>query len=511
MKTKKLNKVLSFLVAFCLLFSCAFQAFAAESYQAEYTDKATKEIYATILDDANQAVGDAYFIGATIQSLYVMMPDLSAFVGIGTNGETNTATIEFYEQTEAKEVCAHLREFMEANNMTTVTKDVMTAYFAEYPITVSDNADFTAKLKAAIHTLLVPKMHDMVVLVFALGAGDELPTLAASFDGLSKVLGAEQATKFETTLTGYVDEDGEAIPDMPAKDQLFRDYIDHLIDALLPNVAHNVVDLIQNLAFEENNALLYKSLTDLFRVLNNMITNLEPILGMVGIDPAPIKDPIVNINNMIKALPTVGEDEQKMFDWEKSIEFLVNDVLVPELVPGGLPDFMKDEVITFGEDSKGILKFDYFNADNLKNAEDTTDAFNVIFNYLYNNINKNEATFKTVLGALPLLDVELPQDVVDYLAFVLENSKEDSIVELCRLTHGGLPLYPLGPSEPVEPTEDDDVTDDTTDDGTVDTSIPDIPMTGAEENGAIVLAVIAFVTGAALVVATKKKKASLDA
>ncbi len=447
MKTKMSTRLISAVLAFCLAISCAFQAFAAESYTATYTEKATKDVYSTILNDANKLIGDAALTGATIQSIYAVVPSLKPVL-------PDAVKSSFYNGTDA-EIFAKLDEFMAANSYTEVSADVLNAYFNENPIVVKDSSDFTAKLKTIVNAVITKNVYSTVVMVIAMGCsmtpsiGDaKMAEFVGSVDNICKALGVNQEKSFYEVLFP-----GEGVDDEVKRESLVN-YFNTIIDALLPNLSQNVVGMLQNVVADENNALLYKGTTTLFTMLSEMIKAVGPMIGMFvpGLDLAPIQQPVDGIKDMLNAFPTVGEGDAKMFDLEGAIAYLVNDVVAPKIAGS------RFDVISFGEGGKGALKLDKFNLANLVNAKDETDAFNVIFNYLYNNLNKqaNKEVIEPLLPLVPSLAPQVPKDVVDYLTFVLNNTKEDSAFQLYALlriaTGHSSDMSDLAPAETVEPT-----------------------------------------------------------
>lgn len=441
MKTKMSKKLISAVLAFCLVFSCAFQAFAADGYTATYSDKATKNVYSTILEDANDLLSEAALTGATIQSVYAILPNLKPVL-------PDAIKADFYKTVDA-DAFAKLDEFMTANSHTDVTVEVLNAYFAENPIELKDSAEFTAKLKNVVSAVMTPNVFSTVVMVLVMGGSmtpsigeAKMPEFFGCIDNISKVLGAEQEkTLFEIL---QAQEDGNV---------MLATYINNIIDALIPDVSNNVVGILQNLASKENNILLYKSLTTFFPMLSDMLNTFGPMIGsfVPGLDITPIQKPVEDIKNTLAVLPTVGDGENKMFDYEGSIAYLVNDVVVPQIAGKRM------DVISFGEGGNGIVKLDKFNLANLENAKDDTDAFNVIFNYLYNNLNKAETKelLSTVLPMIPSLVPDFPKEVADYLTFLLNNTKDDSAFQLYALlriaTGHSSEMGELTPADPVEP------------------------------------------------------------
>lgn len=522
MKTKMSTKVISAILAIVLTFSCSIQAFAADGYKATYTEKTTKKVYSTILEDANKLLGDAALTGQTIQSIYAIVPGLKSFIP-----EANKAA--FYKNADS-EIFANLDETAE------VTTESLNAYFKENPVVVKDNADFAAKMKKIVNAVVTENVCTTIIFVIAIGGsmtpsiGDaKIGEFVGHIDGAFKALGVEQPISLADIILA-----GEDV-DNATKRQNLVNYINNIIDGILPDVSHNVVGIIKNIADDKNNALLYNSVSKFFPMLLDMVKALEPMIGsfVPGLDLTPIKQPIANIVDAINSLPTVGEGDAKMFDLEGTIAYLVNDVLAAQIAGKRM------DIISFGEGGNGVLKFDKFNKSNLVNAEDKTDAFNVIFNYLYNNLNKdaNKEVLLNVLPLVPTIAPQVPQDVIDYLTFMLNNSKEDSVFELyalLRIATGNSsdmselepakpvvpeptdpePVEPSEPTDPVEPAEPDTTTPNTDNDtDTNNNSDVKSPNTGAveESTSATMYVMITTALGLVFVALVAKKRISNNA
>lgn len=91
-------------------------------------------------------------------------------------------------------------------------------------------------------------------------------------------------------------------------------------------------------------------------------------------------------------------NEDGSIEWNGAVEYIVNDVVLPELAGMDL------DIIGFGDTTSAIVKLDELNPANLSSAADTTDALNVILHYLYNNLNKNKSALDFVLPLPPAAD-----------------------------------------------------------------------------------------------------------
>lgn len=510
MKTKKSMRFMSAFLAFVMVISCAFSAFAAESYKATYTEKASKEVYETVIADANDLISKGAFTGNTVQEMYKLLPSLTSFI-------PEAKTADYYVAAEP-EIFAGLSDYMAAASATDVTAEVLTGYFAENPVTVKDATEFTAKVNKFVEVILTKNMTDTVIMVILLGSSmtpsigeANVEKFVSSIDGIFGALGVEQEKPLFDIVSGTAE--GE-------KHTNLQNYFKTIVNAVMPDVAQSLISVLQNVAKDENNIALYSNLTYFMPHLYDMIVALEPMIGMFvpGLDLSPIKTPLEEINNVIKALPTKGEGENTMFDLEGVIAYLINDVLAAQVVG------QRFDIISFGADGNGALKFDSMNLENLANAEDTTDAFNVIFHYLYTNLNKaeNKALITNILPLLPSVAPDVPKEVTDYITYILENTEEDSVFELhalLRVANGHErpeppkppvdPENPTDPQQPTNPQKPTEPSEPTIPSNPDDVETPEIPDTGATEDAssmtAVVVASVAL-AGLALVLVSIKKR-----
>lgn len=176
-------RMISAVLAFCMLLSGTVSVFAAEpTYTAKYDWKATKEVYSTILADADQLLSDAAFNGNTVQELWKLIPTVGAIMP-GDTVIPGSSTAQFYVDIDS-EIFGNLPQFMGENSYDTVNSEVLTAYFAENPIIVHSSLDFKQALNRFIDTLICPGFWNIIVLVLALGLGDieQLKVLTTAID-----------------------------------------------------------------------------------------------------------------------------------------------------------------------------------------------------------------------------------------------------------------------------------------------------------------------------------------
>lgn len=86
-------RMISAVLAFCMLLSGTVSVFAAEpTYTAKYDWKATKEVYSTIIADADKLLSDAAFNGNAVQEIWRLMPQINELLsGLGVDLGSGTA------------------------------------------------------------------------------------------------------------------------------------------------------------------------------------------------------------------------------------------------------------------------------------------------------------------------------------------------------------------------------------------------------------------------------------
>ncbi len=428
MKHKVWTKVVSVIMTVSLMLGLCVTAFASDvTYKATYTKVATKEVYKTVLSDANTEIGKQGLNGNTVQEMYKLLPQVA---GILTDAK-QYKTIEFYTNTEP-EIFANFASFMQSKNATTVTVELLTEYFTENPAQIKDVEDFTNKLNTFIDVFFSAPVNQLIVLALMMGVPQaNMQTFFGSLDDVCKSMGIQQEKTFFQVVTA---QNGEAT----AK------YVKNIVNAILPDLTNNAMQIIKTLSVPENSSMFYRGITVLVPGLYDLVVKLEGIIVMFapGLDLAPLKAPLKQASDIVLALPTTGEGENKMFDLEGSIEYIVNDVIAASMsTPNTVTMYTLQaktgtrgkKILSFNGD--GMINFDHINLANVRAAADTTDVFNVIFHYLHKNLNKtgNKALLNTAIGLLPSLGVNLPKEIVNYLTFVLKNNESESVYELYKM------------------------------------------------------------------------------
>ncbi len=535
-------RMISAVLAFCMLLSGTVSVFAAEpTYTAKYDWKATKEVYSTIIADADQLLSDAAFNGNTVQEIWKLMPQINDLL-FGLGVDIGAGKAEFYV-TANENLFSDFSAYVEENSVETVDADVLAAYFTEYPANIESPDAFKTAVKSFVDSLLIPEIGALLFLVISMTSGGEwsveesfryFESFFGSVDDICSLLGVKQ----EMTFYDAFDMEGIYSGEQTGTNlENMKNYIYNIIDTLIPDTVDKAVGILQSLMIPENNAKLYSAIKNILTKLNEMIGNLGTNLGALGvqIDLSAVQETVSKISGYIGKVPL---NDDGSIEWNGAVEYIVNDVVLPELAGMDL------DIIGFGDTTSAIVKLDELNPANLASAADTTDALNVILHYLYNNLNKNKSALDFVLPLLPDLGVTLPQEITDMLSFIITNSESDSVWEIYSMLEVASgneapvlpqdpnqpgdpdpvdPSDPADPSDPVDPSDpmdpsqpsDDGKPSDTQKPSDIkapqtagkNTANPSLPNTGAQEMTALFVMIPATAAALFLIVAALRKKA----
>lgn len=535
-------RMISAVLAFCMLLSGTVSVFAAEpTYTAKYDWKATKEVYSTIIADADQLLSDAAFNGNTVQEIWKLMPQINDLL-FGLGVDIGAGKAEFYV-TANENLFSDFSAYVEENSVETVDADVLAAYFTEYPANIESPDAFKTAVKSFVDSLLIPEIGALLFLVISMTSGGEwsveesfryFESFFGSVDDICSLLGVKQ----EMTFYDAFDMEGIYSGEQTGTNlENMKNYIYNIIDTLIPDTVDKAVGILQSLMIPENNAKLYSAIKNILTKLNEMIGNLGTNLGALGvqIDLSAVQETVSKISGYIGKVPL---NDDGSIEWNGAVEYIVNDVVLPELAGMDL------DIIGFGDTTSAIVKLDELNPANLASAADTTDALNVILHYLYNNLNKNKSALDFVLPLLPDLGVTLPQEITDMLSFIITNSESDSVWEIYSMLEVASgneapvlpqdpnqpgdpdPVDPSDPADPSDPVDPSDPMDPSqpSDDGKLsdtqkpsdtkapqtagkNTANPSLPNTGAQEMTALFVMIPATAAALFLIVAALRKKA----
>lgn len=357
-------RMISAVLAFCMLLSGTVSVFAAEpTYTAKYDWKATKEVYSTIIADADQLLSDAAFNGNTVQEIWRLMPQINELLS-GLGVDLGSGTAQFYVDIDS-EFFGNLPQFMEENSYDTVNSDVLTAYFAENPIVIDSDEEFRSALNTCIDTISSGGFWMVLYLVIGIGLNSDLAEMeefANTFDVFSELLGVNQGVRFyDAALNNPNNLPAEEIAPINAANM--ADYIENILSALIPNTVDHFISLVQRLMIPENSAKLFNAVETLLDKLDMILTTLTPVIGALGItiDLTGVQETVSKINGYIGKVPL---NDDGSIEWNGAVEYIVNDVVLPELAGMDL------DIIGFGDTTSAIVKLDELNPANLASAAD---------------------------------------------------------------------------------------------------------------------------------------------
>lgn len=189
------------------------------------------------------------------------------------------------------------------------------------------------------------------MLVLALGLGDieQLKVLTTAIDDICSVMGVQQAETLYVALIDNPNEEDVTIIG-PVKAEKTATYIKNIVDALIPDTINNVVGMLQNIMSEKNNATLYNAVKTIINKINTMLDTLVPALGSLGmdIDLSALQETDSKISGYIGKVPL---NDDGSIEWNGAVEYIVNDVVLPELAGMDL------DIIGFGDTTSAIVNW----------------------------------------------------------------------------------------------------------------------------------------------------------
>lgn len=455
---KKGAKLLSVLLAFVMAISVFAATFAASAAKATYTELVTEEDVDLMLEDVNTVLAENVLNGDAIEEIYKFLPSLSAIVNNG--GSLNSATAEFYKAAQPErfadlpdgEIVADVTD----ENGNIVTPGTFTTFFETHPIVCDDLAAFQEELNLIVDLAVTDNV--VTTLVFALimpaMMGGSVETSVEFANGLDEVCAGIGVTQEDeaAALLGLDPFTASGDPEG------IRTYLKNIIAGLLPDLSRNAMQLIKNLADEENGALIYSGVTKILLNLESVLTDVNN--GLSGmLDLSSILPTIQNINSTWASFPTIGEGENTRLDIQGTIGALVP--MLTEQLTGSISlkiQFVDrephDPVAPDASDAPELgisdilgvlsngLTFRTMDTSKVAEAETAADVVKTVYDYLYDNLiadPTNNALLSTVLELLPTLgsifglQIDIPQDVMDFLTAALQMDNDELANELILL------------------------------------------------------------------------------
>lgn len=459
---KKQKKLLSILLAVVLVItsiSTSMIAFAESNYKPQYTEKVSEQDVTDMIGDINTILDENVLTGATIEEIYKMLPSLKSIIMI--NGAANASNMAAFYTENMPEKFAGLTDYTEDGKSivddtfdeegSLVAEGTFTKFFADHPITVESQEDFAAEIGLIIDAVVNSNFLGLFPFAFLMaGATDGAAAFCEGIDEICVVIGAEQEKKAIDCLG--LDMMHGATPDVEGT----RDYLKNIVAALLPDMANNVIDILQSAVSDENGPLLYDGVTKVLTNIDAVISGLSSTLKSLGVDIASVQATITEIKDTFAALPTTGEGEDKMLDIQGVVGYLVSD-----LTDGAVG-------IRFGSKpgTGGInLAFKEMQIDRVANAESNADVVKIVYDYLYDNILGNATTKSLLQGVISGLEdesvtPEMKEAILGYMELSNEDLAYEGIAAVAELAGRELP-DPVEPTDPAEPTDPTDPTNPT--------------------------------------------------
>lgn len=423
---KKAKKLISIMLAFVLSITCISSAFAVsaeETYKPVYTEKVTEEDVTAMIGDINTILDDFVLTGSTIESIYKILPKMKSILMIDSSSSKASDKGIFYKLSQPE----RFADFPEGQIVddaydeegSLVTEGTFTAFFNENPIICNDASDFKTEIDAIVKMVLVPNVMDTLQ-VIPMFAGDytAASVFGTGIDEVCEALGIQQEDSAATVFGFNMFVTGETYDIEKA-----NKYIQNITSALFPDTANAVIDMLQNVLKPENAPLFYSGLTKIVNNLDKIVTGLSSNLSGMGVDVSAIQAQIVDIKAGVAELPTLGEDENKMFDVQGVVGYLISD-LTDNAVG-----------IKFGGNAAPsatvVLDFTEMQLDRITNAVSNADVVKTAYDYLYNNIVGNNKTNSLLNIAVSTgiienaLGITFDQATKDFIFDALAMSNED--------------------------------------------------------------------------------------
>ncbi|MDE6469537.1 MAG: hypothetical protein K2L19_00760 [Eubacterium sp.] len=468
---KKHAKLMSIILAVLIVvtsISSTFVVFAKDNYKPKYTQTVTEEDVAALIGDVNTILEDNVLTGATIESIYKMLPQMKSLLMLDGSSAKASDKGLFYKESQPErfsdlpdgQLTADVYD--DAGNI--VTEGTLTAFFKEHPIVCENAADFKTELDAIVKMVLVQNIMDTFQ-ILPMFAGDftAASIFGTGIDEVCKALGIEQEKSAATVLGFNAFVTGESY-DIDGANA----YIQNITAALFPDTANAVIDMLQRALIPENAKLLYSGLSKIVNNLDKIVTGLSSNLSGMGVDIAAVQETIANIKDTFAALPTTGEGEDTQLDIQGVVGYLISS-LTDNAVG-----------IKFGNNAAPsatvVLNFTDMQLDRVINAESNADVVKIVYDYLYDNLIGNRKTNMLLFAAIDAgiiesaLGITLPEDVKTFMIDALEMQNDELADELIVMVADAAgreiskdpetPEDPSNPTDPEEPTDPSNPADD---------------------------------------------------
>lgn len=467
---KKHAKLMSIILAVLIVatsISSTIVVFAKDNYKPKYTQTVTEEDVAALIGDVNTILEDNVLTGATIESVYKMLPQMKSLLMLDGSSAKASDKGLFYKESQPErfsdlpdgQLTADVYD--DAGNL--VTEGTLTAFFKEHPIVCENLTDFQNEMNILVDTIVVQNIMDTLPFAFLMaGSLDAGVALGNGLDEVCSALGIAQEKKAADVM-GF-----NLMTGVQADKEGTKNYLKNIIAAVLPDPANSVIDMLQLAIADGNAQKLYSGVTKILNSLDGCVRGLSSTLSSLGVDIAAVQETIANIKDTFAALPTTGEGEDTQLDIQGVVGYLISS-LTDNAVG-----------IKFGNNAAPsatvVLNFTDMQLDRVINAESNADVVKIVYDYLYDNLIGNRKTNMLLFAAIDAgiiesaLGITLPEDVKTFMIDALEMQNDELADELIVMVADAAgreiskdpetPEDPSNPTDPEEPTDPSNPADD---------------------------------------------------
>ncbi len=425
---KVLSVVLALIMAFST-FAVALSATAAESPKPEYTENVTEEDVSLLLNDADTLLSgmlNGSLFETLCKTITTSDPINLLFPSLGYID----TWIEKYPVESMREYFSKLADYDTYNAETEMAQgdegfvpdgkidmarddiaDSFTRFFAEYPFPCEGIEDFRVKANGFLDFIF----HNMQMNLLDVAMPEIMNGIRdfqAGFDYLCAALGIEQKKSAVSMVSGSglglkFDYDGAT------------KYSNNIVNALFPDLAENIVKIIQALVSENEGPLVYSGLM-------KIIDGLEKIGNGLGGD---LKSTLDKICGIVRSLPVIVDEEgnNARIDLQAAIPFAIEAANFDNLISITFDKTLFEESYDYADhpkpEKKSLALIFLPMADDLAkvaSAESPADAVEFIIDYLYNTVLVNKYNNKNLYRVLqttnlPFLSADVKKTILNII------------------------------------------------------------------------------------------------
>ncbi len=514
---KKGKRIVGLALALTMAFSATAAAFAVSAaeekepvYTPTYNDRVTEEKTQELVAFLDTTIEGliAPEAGQLLTTIYQALPGLASMITMDVEDTLNVSKVDFY-----KDLDPAFADLTDSDG--TVTAEELTAYLADHPVTVKDMADLSAKLDQLVEKVVNSIMWGVGFALFGAPkalitqwglVGTMIPDLLNGLDGLAAALEIDCGD-----YTLY-----EIRPELTNNKKyqegvdVFVDYIQGILHALIPNTVDKVLGLVKTYADNQAEVLSAASL------LVKGLGKAGDLLSRVGVDLGTIDlaaignwcTAAINAYTVETDVQAVDAEGNPIVDdttgepvYEKVLDLdgVINTILDGATGAfGGLVDIpdVSETAYIMTEGVEGVApKIALTSVNDLvasiadEGVESTADVLMVALNYVYANIFANQDNMNgllELLGTIPALSDYLP--MIEGMLPTLAGTSTLDLLDTVMVLVGILPEKPseVPPTDPTQPSGTTD-TGDNTNPGTGDAMFVVVAGAGVLAAGAVIV------------------------